>query len=86
MAIWSGSRISCYRHHEPAKKDFQTPRKISSTIPGSWMVLGHCGMILGQGGVVWVTLSGQEDSGDLCESCAVDSDQACIGTLQKDIC
>ena len=34
------------------------------------MVFGHCGMILGQGGVVWVTQSGQEDSGDLFESWA----------------
>ena len=73
-------------HHEPEKIKFQTPRKISSTLPGSWMVSGHCGMILGQGGVVWVTLSEQEDSCDLFESCAVDSDQACIGTLQEDIC
>ena len=55
-------------HHEPEKNKFQAPRKKSSTIPGSWMVLGHCGMILGQGGVVWVTLSDQEDSCDLSES------------------
>ena len=34
------------------------------------------GMILDHGGVVWVTLSGQEDSCNLFESCAVDSDQA----------
>ena len=56
--------------HDTAKIKFQTPRKNSSTIPGSWMVFGHCGMILGQGGVVWVTLSGREDSGDLFESWA----------------
>ena len=55
--MWSGSRISCYRHHDTEKKDFQTPRNISSPIPVSWMVLGHCGMILVQAGVAWVTLS-----------------------------
>ena len=54
--------------NEPEKKYFQPLQKKSSTFPGSWMVSGHCGMILGQGGVVWVTLSGQEDSGDLFES------------------
>ena len=47
------------------------------------MVSGHCGMILDHGGVVWVTLSDQEDSCDLFESCAVDSDQDCIGTLYQ---
>ena len=47
------------------EKKIQTPRKNSSTIPGSWMVFEHCGMILVQGGVVWATLSDQEDSGDL---------------------
>ena len=56
------------------EKKIQTPRKNSSSIPGSWMVSGHCGMILGQRGVVWVTLSDQEDSCDLFESCAVDSE------------
>ena len=45
------------------EKRFPTPPKISSTIPGSWMVSGHCGMILDQGGVAWVTLSGEEVSG-----------------------
>ena len=56
--------------HQPEKKKFQTPRKNSSPIPGSWMVFEHCGMILGQGRVVWVALSGQEDSGDLFQSWA----------------
>ena len=32
------------------------------------MVSRHCGMILDQSGVVWVTLRGQEDSCDLFES------------------
>ena len=54
--------------NETEKKDFQPLQKISSTFPGSWMVFGHCGMILGQGGVVWATLSGQEDGCDLSES------------------
>ena len=39
--------------HHTEKKEFQTLRKNSSAIPASWMVSGHCGMILGQGGVVW---------------------------------
>ena len=55
-------------HHQPEKKTFQKLIKKSSAIPASWMVPGHCGMIVGQGGVVWVTLSGQEGSYDLFES------------------
>ena len=51
-------------HHDTEKIKFQAPRQKSRPIPGSWMVFGHCGMILGQGGVVWVTLSDLEDSCD----------------------
>ena len=58
------------------RKKIQPHQKISSTFPGSWMVSDHCGMILGQVGVVWVTLSGRENGCDLFESHAVDSDQA----------
>ena len=50
------------------RKKIQQSEKNSSTIPGSWMVSGHCGMILDQGRLVWVTLSGQEDGCDLFES------------------
>ena len=49
--------------NDTEKINFQTLKTISSTIPGSWMVSGHCGMILDQGTAVWVTLSGQEVSG-----------------------
>ena len=59
VRTWSGSRISCYRHHEPEKKEFQTLKKNSSRIPASWMVSGHCGMILDHGGVV-CDLSGMQ--------------------------
>ena len=52
------------------KIKFQPSKKNSSTIPGSWMVPRSRGMILGQAGVVGGSLSGQEDSYDLFESCA----------------
>ena len=62
--------VSCFSlgHHDTEKIKFQILRKNSSAIPISWMVSGHCGMILGQVGVVWASLSGQEDGCDLFES------------------
>ena len=53
-----------------SEKKIQPLPKNSSTIPGSWMVPGPRGMILGQGGVVRDSLGALEDGCDLFESCA----------------
>ena len=64
--------VGCFQLgvHIPEKIKFQPSKKHSSTIPGSWMVPGPRGMILGPGGVVRDSMSGQENSCDLFESCA----------------
>ena len=56
-------------HHQPAKINSRLPEKIqhnSGFLDGFGALLDDPG----PGGVVWVTLSGQEDSGDLFQSWA----------------